>query len=156
VLAAGEVWVKTQPQAEERRQAPVHSEGAGTGLEDAGDEAEERGLAGPIRPDDAQGFPHLHPEVDVPQGPEGHVGLSQVRLEHGEDGVFQQILPVGADDELLAELHTFDRGRHQASSAKRSLYRVKIQTPERVMRASHPAMRASWDSDGAWACRSAR
>src|SRR5262249_6393494 len=72
------------------------------------------------------------------------------------NGVFQQILPVGADDELLAELHTFDRGRHQASSAKRNLYRVKTQTPERVIRASHPAMRASWDSEGAGACRSAR
>ena len=70
VLPPREVGVEPGAQLEQGRHPPPPLHVARGGREDAGDQLEQRGLARPVGPDEAQCVGLLEVERDVVQGPE--------------------------------------------------------------------------------------
>ena len=61
VVAAGEFRVEAGAEFEQRGDAPVHRDGAGGGLQDAGHDLQQGALAGAVFADDAEGFAAARP-----------------------------------------------------------------------------------------------
>src|SRR5208283_1027408 len=79
VVASGEFGVESSAQFEQSRDAAIHGNDSGGGLEDPGYHLEQRALAGTVLADDAEGFAALNVEGDIVQRPEIPMTLEAVQ-----------------------------------------------------------------------------
>src|SRR5207247_11118284 len=70
VLAPGEVRMESRTELEQRADAAADRDAAGGRLDDPGDEPQQRRLAGPVPPDEADRGARVRPQRDVAQSPD--------------------------------------------------------------------------------------
>src|SRR5262249_45947209 len=99
VLASGEIEVKAGAELEQRADPPTGDDPAGGRLEDAGDQLEERRLAGAVPADQAERLPRRDLERHIAQSPDVARGRPAAR----DDRVLQRpVRPLG-DPEALRD-----------------------------------------------------
>ena len=97
VFAAGELGMEAGADFEERADAAVDFGPAFGGASDAGEDFEQRGLAGAIAADEAEDFAFADGEGDVFEGPE-HFGFGAAeRGERGVQEIFEGVAEAGVD-----------------------------------------------------------
>ena len=123
-LAAGHVGLEAGAEREQRRDASAHRDVPLGRVGGAGDEAQQRRLAGAVLPDDADGLAAVDVEADVAQRPE--VALALARAGQALDDVAQQERLLLEAAERLADLVEADdqlAGRRRALLVERAAWR---------------------------------
>ena len=81
VVAPAELGIETRAEFEQRRHAPVHRNASGSGLQNAGDDLQQRTLAGAVLAHDAERFAALDFKRDVAERPKIAVAVEAIEGE---------------------------------------------------------------------------
>ena len=102
-------------------QLALEGDGAGARGHEPGDDAHQRGLAGPVRPDDGDGLAGLDAKADIPEGGELPVARAhRVERQHLRRGpaafsqILQNLLECGGKAPLFVVCRNNDRYRPRA------------------------------------------
>uniref|UniRef100_E6QEM5 Uncharacterized protein n=1 Tax=mine drainage metagenome TaxID=410659 RepID=E6QEM5_9ZZZZ len=127
VFIAAELGMEADAKLDEGGDAATGDDSALAGFQDAGDDLQQGALAGAIVPQQAQGLPLLHAQVDVIQGQEVLAAFAFTLVKEGEEAGLEAHGAVMAEDEFLADMLDEDGGGHQRSSTRcRALRRKRI------------------------------
>ena len=96
VLATGQLGVKPGAHLEQDPHPAAGARHPDARLGDPAEDLEQRGLAGPVGADDAEGLALAHVEVDVAQGPELLPGPLARRPDRNADEMLSRRLPYAA------------------------------------------------------------
>ena len=92
VVAAAEFGVESGAEFEQRGDAAVNTDRAGSGMQDPGHHLQERALAGAVLPDDAEGLAALDLEADVVERPEILVALQTIQGQQLLEAVARRVV----------------------------------------------------------------
>ena len=122
IVATGQLGLKAGAELQERGEAAAQADLARCGLQDTADALEEGRLARAVVTDDTQGLAFADGETDV---------LKRVkdlgRTRFGvQQALFQRLMALVVNLELLGDAFDVDHGRHQSSDSNSPSRRPKI------------------------------
>ena len=145
VLAAADLGMEAGAQLDEGGDAAGHAQRAARRLGDAGEQLQQRRLAGSVLADDAEGRAARHREGDAVEGGEGLVGPQVGDEAAGEESALQRAELVLVEEAAvhLGDAVGDDGRRGHTSSARVSRRRSKSHAPSAKARSATTAVAAS-------------